>query len=170
MRKARKYSSTVVQNVLDSIDKGEYARIESRMTISAMIANRIKELGISKIQFSVLMDVQPSIITRWLSGTHNFTIDTISDIQSKLDIVILSTSDPKPQTSTSYIGKEHAVILLQLTQKVTESDAPSIFKIPKSKEENSSFNSGSFTLNQISDNLISNFKPCSNSKSSQVCH
>ncbi len=167
MRKARKYSSTVVQNVLDSIDKGEYARIESRMTISAMIANRIKELGISKIQFSVLMDVQPSIITRWLSGTHNFTIDTISDIQSKLDIVILNTSNPKPQT---YIGRDHAVILLQLTQKVTESDAPSIFKIPKSKEENSSINSGSLTLNQISDNSISNFKPCSNSKSSQVCH
>jgi len=165
MRKARKYSSTVVKNVLDSIDKGEYARIESRMTISAMIAKRIEELGISKIKFSELMDVQPSIVTRWLSGTHNFTIDTITDIQVKLGIKILNTSVPKLDTATSYLGKDHAVIVFQYEHKVSDSDTHAMCNIPKEKEDSSFFILGSSMFYQSSQNSAANFNPCSSPKS-----
>jgi hypothetical protein len=36
------------------------------------------------------MDVQPSIITRWLSGKHNFTTTTLFEIEQKLNFPIIN--------------------------------------------------------------------------------
>ena len=58
----------------------------------AIISDRIKQSLIhhklKKSDLAKLMNVQPSIITRWLSGNHNFTIDTLFKIESVLDIKI----------------------------------------------------------------------------------
>jgi hypothetical protein len=35
----------------------------------------------------------PSIITKWLSGTHNFTVDTLIELQHALDITLLDLAD-----------------------------------------------------------------------------
>ncbi len=35
----------------------------------------------------------PSEITRWLSGTHNFTTDTLIDLQRVLDINLLDVTN-----------------------------------------------------------------------------
>jgi transcriptional regulator with XRE-family HTH domain len=42
-----------------------------------------------------VLDVSPSSVTRWLSGKHNFTVDTLVGIQWALDIKLLDVEIPK---------------------------------------------------------------------------
>ena len=52
----------------------------------------MKSCGLTKKEFAKAMDVQPSIVTRWLSGKHNFTVETIFDIEQKLNFLIFDVS------------------------------------------------------------------------------
>jgi ribosome-binding protein aMBF1 (putative translation factor) len=40
-------------------------------------------------QLAEALEQNPSVITKWLSGTHNFTSDTLSDIEEVLGISLL---------------------------------------------------------------------------------
>ena len=57
--------------------------------LSAKIQEMIKKKNLNNSSFAVLMGVQPSIITRWLKGSHNFTLDTLFDIEYALKKSIL---------------------------------------------------------------------------------
>lgn len=63
--------------------------------LAEKIENRMRECGLTKKEFAKVMDVQPSIITRWLSGKHNFTVETIFDIERKLNFLIFEFSENK---------------------------------------------------------------------------
>lgn len=60
------------------------------MNISAFIADRIQyrlnALRISRKEFAEIMGAPPSSVTKWLSGDHNFTIQTLQQIQRALKI------------------------------------------------------------------------------------
>ena len=71
-----------------------YARTETRMLLAARIEDALKAKAISKKQFADLMGRQPSVITKWLSGGHNFTVDTLTDIQRVLGIKLLVVETP----------------------------------------------------------------------------
>ena len=43
----------------------------------------------------------PSEVTRWLSGTHNFTIDTLTDLGLALDVDLLHLEDDEQVTKGS---------------------------------------------------------------------
>ena len=165
MDKPRKYSSTALKNVLNNIDEKEQARIESRMALSVCIAMRLKQLGISKLKFSQLLHVQPSMVTRWLSGSHNFTHDTLFDIQRELGFVLFNTAEPKLEHSKSFIGKDYAVFPLQRNHKVTDSDEQAVFQLPVKNGQYAFFVSGSHLIYHYGENSNSNFKPCSTTKS-----
>lgn len=83
-------TDNLIETLLDSITPEETARIENRMLISAKIADAMKEKGWKKKDLlQILGKHNQSEITRWLSGTHNFTIDTLTDIQRVLGIKLL---------------------------------------------------------------------------------
>jgi transcriptional regulator with XRE-family HTH domain len=60
--------------------------------LAEKIESRMRACGLTKKEFAVVMEVQPSIITRWLSGKHNFTVETIFDIERKLNFLIVDVS------------------------------------------------------------------------------
>lgn len=64
----------------------------------ALLAKKIeagmKKKQVNRQQFAGLMGVQPSIITRWLSGSHNFTVDTLFQIEDQLEIQLLAIEKP----------------------------------------------------------------------------
>jgi transcriptional regulator with XRE-family HTH domain len=66
--------------------------VEVKQKVAEKIKARLNELGIKNKQFAGMMNVQPSTITKWLSGTHNFTIKTIMDIELALNVNILNYS------------------------------------------------------------------------------
>ncbi|MDD2636318.1 MAG: helix-turn-helix transcriptional regulator [Bacteroidales bacterium] len=87
--KAELYSSKLIDELLDSIDPEEADRIEKRMLLAARIDDAMKSKGLNKSQFAELMGKKNSVITKWLSGTHNFTADTLFDISRVLDVNLI---------------------------------------------------------------------------------
>lgn len=89
------FSSNMIDDLLDSIDPIEQAKTDARMLIAAKIADAMKEKGWkNKDLLKALKKENPSIITKWLSGTHNFTSDTLVEIGCALGIDLLNLSEP----------------------------------------------------------------------------
>jgi len=64
--------------------------MNSKQLIAEKIKDRLTELGINRQQFAGMMKVQPSNITKWLSGTHNFTSFTLFEIERVLKLPLFN--------------------------------------------------------------------------------
>jgi len=60
--------------------------------IAAKIADALHNNGMSQKDFAQLMGKSQTVITEWLSGNRNFTIDTLTDISMALHIRLLDTT------------------------------------------------------------------------------
>jgi ribosome-binding protein aMBF1 (putative translation factor) len=76
-------------------------RVRTSMMLAARISLALKSKGWNRLQLAEALGKQPSIITRWLSGTHNFTSDTLSDIQTVLGVQLLIRSDEELKISVT---------------------------------------------------------------------
>lgn len=80
--------------LMDEIRQTISPDMRIRMELSVAIANRIYSIlerrGMSQKDFARLMGKTETEVSRWLSGTHNLTISTISKITSVLgeDIIV----------------------------------------------------------------------------------
>ncbi|MEX2409786.1 MAG: helix-turn-helix transcriptional regulator [Candidatus Paceibacterota bacterium] len=83
----------LLNKLLDSITPEEQEKTDKKMILAAKIANAIKAKGLKKYEFAEVLNKQPSEISKWLSGTHNFTIDTLMDIERVLSIKLLDTEN-----------------------------------------------------------------------------
>ena len=57
--------------------------------VAGKIKSALKDQGIGNKEFAQMMDVQPSSVTKWLKGNHNFTVKTIWDIEWVLGIRLI---------------------------------------------------------------------------------
>ncbi len=64
------------------------------MLLAKKIEAGMKKKEVNRQKFANLMGVQPSIITRWLSGSHNFTVQTLYEIENQLEIQLLAIEMP----------------------------------------------------------------------------
>jgi transcriptional regulator with XRE-family HTH domain len=76
----------ILDAILDRISPVDSRKVEDRMLLAARIADLIKDRGLGKKDFAQLLGKEPSLITRWLSGTHNFTQDTLTEISFALGV------------------------------------------------------------------------------------
>ena len=83
---AKKHSSGLISMLLNEITPLEELQVHTKMLLAARLDDLIMAAGMSKSAFAVLVNKQPSEITKWLSGTHNFTIDTLCEIALALNI------------------------------------------------------------------------------------
>jgi transcriptional regulator with XRE-family HTH domain len=90
-QKAELYTSDFLDSLMSEITPEDQECTNQRMLLAAKIDDVRKEKKLNKGDFAQLMSKKPSEISRWLSGTHNFTSDTLSDIQTKLGISLLNT-------------------------------------------------------------------------------
>src|SRR5258708_34537161 len=85
------YSSDLIDNLLDSIKPEEQEQIDYKMKLSAKIFAGLKAKGWKSVDLADALQLKsPSLVSKWLSGTHNFTVDTLVDIQRLLDIKLLN--------------------------------------------------------------------------------
>lgn len=82
-----------MSSLLTDISEEELKQRESRMTIASKIAKALKNQNMFQKSFALLLDKRPSEISKWLSGKHNFTIDTLSDIEGILNIQQLKRNE-----------------------------------------------------------------------------
>lgn len=77
-------------NLADSLDTAEYARVKSRMCVAVKIADALKQKGMTQRELARLMGKKPSEISRMLTGTMNLTHDTMFDLQQALGIELIN--------------------------------------------------------------------------------
>lgn len=87
------YSSKVIDSILKEIDPKLEKQVEFRMKLAAKIDNARKKLGWNKKQLAEKLSKRPSEISKWLSGTHNFTSDTLFDIQVLMGIELINLDE-----------------------------------------------------------------------------
>lgn len=70
-----------------------YEKTAKLMRIAIKIDNALKAKGISRQEFAQRLGKQRSVVTKWLSGTHNFTAETLVEIESALAIRLIEDAD-----------------------------------------------------------------------------
>jgi transcriptional regulator with XRE-family HTH domain len=92
--KAEMYNSPEIDEILNDISAAELNRTRNRMQLAAKIDDGIKAKGWKKTDFAREMKKSPPEISKWLSGTHNFTSDTLFDIGEVLGIKLINIDEP----------------------------------------------------------------------------
>ncbi len=90
MKKAEEYKSLLIDELTTQISPEEQERADNRMLMATKIKEAMSRKGLKKGDLATLLEKNNSVITRWLSGTQNFTIDTLSDIQRVLDTNLIN--------------------------------------------------------------------------------
>lgn len=87
--KARKHNSESLQTIIDSITPVEMEQTRLKMLVAVNINVRMMMLGINKVGLAMRLNKSPSEITKWISGTQNFTLDTLTEIAFALDTNVI---------------------------------------------------------------------------------
>jgi len=93
MKKAKSYTSSLIQNVLKDISSDESIKIEKRMLLAARIDDGIKAKGWKQKDLARAINKSPSEISKWMSGVHNFTADTLFDLERVLEIHLVNVEN-----------------------------------------------------------------------------
>lgn len=97
--KPNKEKSVEVREVLDRIPAADRKKISNKMYLAARLDDLLVAKGWNKSTFAEKMGKRPSEISKWLSGTHNFTMDTLTDIAHFLEVDFASLFAENPVTS-----------------------------------------------------------------------
>ena len=90
------YSSPLIDQIYHGIPQTTFDFVANRMLLAARINDAIKAKNWTQKQFAEAMGKKPSEISRWLSGTHNFTTDTLWHIEKVLTISLLTQPSETP--------------------------------------------------------------------------
>lgn len=100
MATPRKRTSKIVRALREGMSATDFAKIDTKLAVSALIADAISEHFDSKGDFANAMGVSKGLVSRWLSGTHNFTIETLVEIQQVLQIRLINMAEFTPVSVT----------------------------------------------------------------------
>lgn len=90
---AESHTSKVLSDLLKGITPEEQARTDKKMLLAMKLDEAIQTKGWTYKKFAEEMNQHPSVITKWLSGTNNFTTDTLSDIEEKLGVEFIALKE-----------------------------------------------------------------------------
>ncbi len=98
MKPAEKYESDILSALLSEITPEEQEKTNRRMMLAAKLDKARIKKGWSKKELADQLGKRPSEITKWLSGTHNFTIETLFDLEIMLETRFINVGEkPKEQ-------------------------------------------------------------------------
>lgn len=111
--KARKYNSLKLQELLDEITPLEMEQTKVKMLLAARIEDFMRAKGWNKSQFAEKVGKNPSEITKWFSGTQNFTTDVLTEIASALGVELTALFGKK---EVQVIYRKEIVVKSVVTQ------------------------------------------------------
>lgn len=80
------------EDALNNVPADTKLRVEMSMDISDRIASILKRRGLSQKDFAKLMGKTEAEVSRWLGGTHNFTLSTLAKISTSLNERIVTVN------------------------------------------------------------------------------
>lgn len=72
-----------------SIPKDLERKLEISYSISDKLYDEMQKQGITQRELAKRMNKRPSEISKWLRGTHNFTINTLVDISYAIGVDLI---------------------------------------------------------------------------------
>ena len=87
-KETKVYKSKILNDFFTINDTKAYKRTEKNMLLALRILKAMQTKKLNRIKFAEEMGVHPSVVTKWLSGTHHFTTETLFDIEEKLNIKV----------------------------------------------------------------------------------
>lgn len=90
--KTRVYSSPILKEIISKRNPIEYNQTNRNMLLAKKISEAIEARGLSRKEFANSLNKNPSEVTKWLSGTYNFTLDTLYKIESCLNLTLFEIS------------------------------------------------------------------------------
>jgi len=88
----KRNSRGVLAEIANNVSKESMHRTQNRMSIAIKIAECLKSLNMSQKEFASKICKSESEVSDWLSGSRNFTIDTLSDVECALNVKLLDLS------------------------------------------------------------------------------
>lgn len=141
-----------VEKVLDMVNM-ENAKAARRRRIAEEISRALKKSGLSNKEFAERMHRVPSEVTKWLSGRHNFTSDTLAEISVVLSSPISGAEDiavdGKIQLVDGYSTEKEGTTLRDSAVPGDIAMAPATLEILKFKASNAGI-----TLREYISNLL----------------
>jgi transcriptional regulator with XRE-family HTH domain len=110
--RARKYNSFKLKDLLDEVTPLEMEQTKVKMQLAARIEDFMRAKGWNKSQFAEKVGKNPSEISKWFSGTQNFTTDVLTEIASALGVEL-----------TALFGRKQVQVIYR-KEFVVKSDAP----------------------------------------------
>lgn len=93
----KKLKSPLINSFLNEIAPLDQAKTDAKMELAAKIGSAMEAKKWKKKDLlKAVGKDNPSIITKWLSGTHNFTVETLIDLEKALDIILIDREVNKP--------------------------------------------------------------------------
>lgn len=120
---AKKYSSALISGLLNETTAAEKLQVSTKMQVAVRLQDLITTAGLSKGAFAEKVNKNPSEITKWLSGTHNFTIDTICEIALALNVPV---AELFAFEQTQVINKVQIVVSSKITPPAVPFGSPVI--------------------------------------------
>jgi transcriptional regulator with XRE-family HTH domain len=128
MKPAEKYESDLLSGLLSEITPEEQEKTNKRMILAAKIDKARLKKGWSKKELADRMGKRPSEITKWLSGTHNFTTDTLFDLEYKLESRFFNMGEkPKEQVIHFHLSLSQMVNTDNCTEAVNQIKTPKTY-------------------------------------------
>lgn len=82
-------TNDLFKNELEKVDNDVKIEIDLSFQIADKISSILKSKGMSQKEFAEKMQKSEAEISRWVGGTHNFTIKTIAKISDVLEEQII---------------------------------------------------------------------------------
>lgn len=98
--------SKIAERILSETPKEVQIYAKHYSDLLVRISELLKDKGISQKGLADKLDKQPSEISKWLSGDHNFTLKSIAKLEAELDetLLIIPSSNSKTEF-TQFAGK-----------------------------------------------------------------
>lgn len=87
--KINNMTNKLFKKALDQIQPETRVYVSLSMEIAARIDDLLQQKGWTGADLARAFDKSPSEISRWLSGTHNFTLETLAKLEAVLGAPIL---------------------------------------------------------------------------------
>jgi transcriptional regulator with XRE-family HTH domain len=100
----------VFDRLLDSIPKHEIVESDIAFRVAQRIDFLMRKNNLNKSELANGMDKDPAQISRWFSGTHNFSIKTLAELEIffREQILVSPTANEEVVEYTQYIAEQTA--------------------------------------------------------------
>ena len=83
------YNDQLITSLLSAINPLEQSKVDAKMEIAMKIAQEMETKGWGIADLKKAFGLNSSQARKWLSGTNNFSIETLVEIEDRLKVPLL---------------------------------------------------------------------------------